>query len=121
MSELVSFYKQQAQNALSEIPWLASLQAQAVKNLERRGFPTRHHEEWKYTSVDSLLKHNFSYEVDDVSTAEFKSDIPAAQKLLIQNGQVFGVEALLAKLPKGVLILPLARALREQADLVKPY
>ncbi|RUR12415.1 Fe-S cluster assembly protein SufD [Legionella sp. km772] len=121
MSEIVSFYKQQAENVLSDIPWLASLQAQALKNLERRGFPTRHHEEWKYTSVDALLKQPFNYVEYQIPQGEFQSDLPLAQQVLIHNDRVSLDRELLATLPKGLLILPLARALTEQANLIKPY
>lgn len=121
MSDIVSFYKQQAQNALSELPWLATLQAQALKNLERRGFPSRHHEEWKYTSVDALLKQTFNYEEYTKPSLDFKSDLPAAHQLLIHNGRVSGEQDLLAKLPNGVLVLPLSRALTAHSDLIKPY
>lgn len=117
MSDIVSFYKQQAQNALSDIPWLASVQTQALKNLERRGFPTRHHEEWKYTSVDALLKQTFA--PSDLPSADLAltSDLPLAQQVVIHNGRV----AIESDLPAGVLVLPLARALEEHADLVQPY
>ncbi len=120
MSELVSFYKQQAQNARSNLPWLATLQTQALKNLERHGFPSRHNEEWKYTSVDALLKQTFNQEYK-AATSEFKSDFPVAHHVLINNGHVLRNNELLAQLPKGALVLSLADALTQQADLIKPH
>lgn len=120
MSEIVSFYKQQAQASLSDLPWLAALQSQALKNLDRRGFPSRQHEEWKYTSVDALLKHSFNQD-NKTPKSEFKSDLPLPHQLVINNGHVFCEEEVLAKLPQGVLICSLAHALIEHADLIKPH
>lgn len=117
MSDIVSFYKQQAQNALSDIPWLASVQTQALKNLERRGFPTRHHEEWKYTSVEALLKQTFAPSEQASASLAVAADLPLAQQVVIHNGRI----AIESDLPAGVLVLPLARALKEHADLVQPY
>lgn len=121
MSELVSFYKQQAQGALSNIPWLATLQTEALKKLERRGFPSRHHEEWKYTSVDALLKQPFNSEESTADDFKLSSEFPKAYQLAIHNGRIVDEQELLKTLPQGVLLMPLARALVEHADLVKPH
>ena len=59
MSEVMEFYQQQARQGCSPIPWLAELQAKGLRELMRYGFPTRHHEDWKYTVVDALLQHRF--------------------------------------------------------------
>ncbi len=122
MSDIVSFYTQQAQKALSSLPWLEQVQLQALKNLERRGFPSRHHEEWKYTSVDALLKQTFSnVEAQNPKHELLHSDLPVANQLLIHNGQIAAENNLLAKLPKGVLVLSLSVALAEHSELIKPY
>ncbi|MBO8789048.1 hypothetical protein INP28_14890, partial [Staphylococcus aureus] len=59
MSEVLDFYQQQAQAGFSIIPWLAELQGKGLRDLKRQGFPTRHHEDWKYTQVDNLLQRRF--------------------------------------------------------------
>jgi len=122
MNDIVAFYKEQAKKGVSNIPWLAQLQSHALNTLDRRGFPSRHNEEWKYTSVDSLLKQSFAYqECHSTKPQEHYSDLPIDHQLVIHNGKVLGEQELLAKLPKGVLIMPLAVALLEHADLVKPH
>lgn len=122
MSDIVTFYKEQAQQGLSTIPWLAQLQSQALNTLEHRGFPSRHNEEWKYTSVESLLKQPFTaQESEATSPQEYYSDLPAEHQLVIHNGAVLGARELLAKLPKGVVLMPLSVALMEHADLIKPH
>lgn len=121
MSEILEFYQQQVQQSLSNVPWLAQLQSQALKTLQQRGFPSRHNEEWKYTSVDALLKQPFSSNEPKASAQPNASDLPIKNQITIHNGTVLGVDELVKSLPKGVLVLPLAVAVREHADLVRPY
>ncbi|HRD71133.1 MAG TPA: Fe-S cluster assembly protein SufD [Legionella sp.] len=120
MNEILDFYVQQAKAGLSKVSWLADMQTKALKELSHHGFPTRHNEEWKYTAVDALLKHPFTpaqqVAVDPVDFAK----IPVINQLFIQNGLIEGYEELMQRLPKGVLVLPLARALVEHAELIQP-
>ena len=32
----------------------------AIKTFESKGFPTKNEEAWKYTSLNSVLKHDYS-------------------------------------------------------------
>jgi Fe-S cluster assembly protein SufD len=122
MNEILEFYQEQAKKGVSTLPWLAQLQTKASTDLKRRGFPTRHDEEWKYTNVDSLLKQPFVQQ-NALTTSDIKndSDIPVKHRILVQNGLISGEKELAPKLPAGVLILPLSAALTHHADLVKPY
>lgn len=121
MNDMIDFYRKQAKTGLSTIPWLAELQSQALIDLKVQGFPNRHHEEWKYTLVDSLLKQPFNRAgADGAHAVSAASELPLPQQVLIHNGAVLGTDALAALLPKGVLVLPLAQALLEHSDLVKP-
>ena len=36
------------------------LRSEAIKNFEENGFPTKREEAWKYTSLNSVLKHDYS-------------------------------------------------------------
>lgn len=122
MSDIVTFYQEQAKKGLSTIPWLAQLQSQALDTLAHHGFPSRRDEEWKYTSVDNLLQQPFVVQgSQSAAVQQHYSDIPLGQQLMIHNGRIFGANELQAKLPKGVLIAPLSQALTEHAELVKPY
>lgn len=130
MSEIVDFYQQRAKASVSSLPWLAQLQTKALMDLSRHGFPTRHDENWKYTSVDALLNQPFMradvVEDSQDSVAEAFDekacfDLPIKQNLLIQNGCISGEEQLAKALPKGVLVLPLSIALAQYPELLKPY
>jgi Fe-S cluster assembly protein SufD len=39
---------------------LHNIRMEAIKNFEHRGFPTKKDEAWKYTSLNSILKNDFS-------------------------------------------------------------
>lgn len=126
MSEILDFYQQQAKTSLSSLPWLAQLQTKALRDLHRRGFPTRHDEDWKYTSVDALLNQSFLPVNNLESVAKslhhaIKFDLPITQHILLQNGSYFSDEQLISRLPKGVIVLPLSIALIQYPELLKPY
>jgi Fe-S cluster assembly protein SufD len=141
----LDFYQSQAKAQLSNIPWLAALQKEALEEFLKLGFPTRHTEEWKYTSVDSFLEHNFALAnhaepssrhaeppscqaeppsfrgLSAESSKHPKILIPTAldQQITIFNGQVHIPKNLLSKLPVGIIIEPLLSALNSYADLIK--
>jgi len=121
MSELLDFYQQQASARFSTIPWLLQLQDNALADFARLGFPARHNEDWKYTTVDSFLKQRFSNEPNSDTSSTRPSDIPVGYPISLVNGAVLGVDELTAGLPAGVVILPLAQALIEHTEKIKPY
>ena len=130
MSELVEFYQQQASARFSNIPWLAHMQKNALADLTRLGFPTRHHEDWKYTTVDFFLQQQFSSELNKsglvdpphAATKASKS-IPVSPSISIAlvNGNVVNSAELKESLPPGVVVQSLAQALVEHAEKIKPY
>lgn len=121
MSDITTFYQQQAAESVSDIPWLAQLQNSALADFERMGFPTRQHEEWKYTSVDGFLKQRFVKAAGLTKPISLQPDspIPCTHISLI-NGIVTGTDTLISTLPRGVIVLPLAQALLTHADKIKP-
>ena len=59
MSELLSYYQQQAAEQFSTVPWVLQQQENALSDFLRLGFPHRHLEDWKYTRVDAFLQQLF--------------------------------------------------------------
>ena len=39
---------------------LHDIRTSAIKNFEHKGFPTKKEEAWKYTSLNSILKNDYS-------------------------------------------------------------
>ena len=51
---------------------LHDLRTLAIKNFEHKGFPTKKDEAWKYTSLNAILKKDFTVFPKNESTIEFK-------------------------------------------------
>lgn len=122
MSEVLDFYQQQAQKESSGFPWLAELQEKGRRELINYGFPSRNQEEWKYTSLDSLLKQRFECsKAYSAPRSELSLSLPFDQNLRIVNGLVQANEKLASQLPEGVLVLSLAEGLAKYTEKLKPY
>jgi Fe-S cluster assembly protein SufD len=50
---------------------LHELRTSAIKNFEKKGFPTKKEEAWKYTSLNSVLKNDFSVFPKNENNFEF--------------------------------------------------
>lgn len=50
---------------------LHEVRTKALKNFENRGFPTKKEEAWKYTSLNSILKSDFTVFPKNENTVEF--------------------------------------------------
>jgi len=48
------------------------IRTEAIEQFEKAGFPNRKHEEWKYTSLNSLVKNDYSVFPKGDATVEFK-------------------------------------------------
>ncbi|MFA5959228.1 MAG: Fe-S cluster assembly protein SufD [Tatlockia sp.] len=118
MSEVVEFYHKQAKDGFSTIPWFATLQAKGLHELERVGFPTRRHEEWKYTLVDALLRERFMVQENSQAEPFAQSDFPYTPQASVLNGQVSVNQD---GLPEGVVVQSLEQALTFQEEKIKPY
>ena len=125
MSELSDFYQQQALPYRSNVPWLQSLQDNALADFNRMGFPTRHCEDWKYTTVDSFLKQRFETPKEIVgSETKISPDLPTSllsEAIIIHNGHVEIPIELTDRLPEGVVILPMSQAVVQHADHIDGY
>lgn len=51
---------------------LHDVRTSAIKNFENKGFPTKKDEAWKYTSLNAILKNDFSVFPKNEATIEFR-------------------------------------------------
>ncbi len=51
---------------------LHDVRVKAIKNFENKGFPTKKEEAWKYTSLNAILKNDFSVFPKQENAIEFK-------------------------------------------------
>lgn len=110
-----------------ELPWLARLRAEALDQFARLGFPSPRHEEWKYTPVKPIEKHAFQLAsefcvglVEEDLGRALMSELNA-HRLVFVNGRYTPQLSKPGKLPEGVTIGSLGKALAEQPHALAPY
>ncbi|MCA0401166.1 MAG: Fe-S cluster assembly protein SufD [Proteobacteria bacterium] len=87
----------------SSLPGAVEARAEAFARFEKSGLPSRRVEAYHYTDLRNLMR-----EAAPAITARPEPRAPEKHHLLIENGVYLGGDA-----PEGILVLPLAEALRE--------
>ncbi|MFN7930349.1 MAG: Fe-S cluster assembly protein SufD [Blastocatellia bacterium] len=93
--------------------WLKQLRAAAIAQFERFGFPTTRNEEWKYTNVAPLLKHEFRVATTTPTAVNIDCfTYPEARQsqLVFVNGVFAPALSNVAALPAGVTVVNFADA-----------
>jgi Fe-S cluster assembly protein SufD len=95
----------------------------ALSNFSRLEFPTIKDEEWKYTSIAPLLKHNFlpSYEKKTVSKELIKSllfDEMEHSLIVFLNGRYSAENSILLNLPDGVIVGSIADKIKKKNEVL---
>ncbi len=126
MNSVVQYYKQIAEKAFADNPWLLQMQTQALQDLESLNFPDRHNEDWKYSPLDEFIKHKFKVKKTgkhafEVIATGRQIDAPIGIKIPYVNGEVIGLADIQAKFPPGVIIETITNALLKYPDIVKQY
>lgn len=122
MNDVLDFYECQAKKSLSIIPFLAQMQTKALGDFKSRAFPTRKDEDWKYTVMDGFLKERFA-RVDTASPGlpKLSPAAPLGLEIRIHNGQIVLDDAIVKRLPAGVIVAPLLDAVSRHEDIIKPF
>jgi len=60
------------ENTLDVDSHIHDIRTEAIKTFEEEGFPTKKEEAWKYTSLNSVLKHDYSVFPKHENALEFK-------------------------------------------------
>ena len=113
--------------AAAEPAWLADARAQAMARFEAVGFPSTRGEDWRYTSVAPIAEADFralrsaSGEVTAGQIAPYTFGHPEWPTLVFVNGRCAPELSSVDALPRGVRVLPLAQALRQEPALVERY
>lgn len=102
------------------------LRKEALSSFSSLAFPTTKDEEWKYTNISPLLRHNFSYAlpgkksgVDDVQ--KFLFDKLEHSLIVFINGHYSEELSKVKDLPEGVIIKSLSQALIENRDITAEH
>lgn len=102
------------------------LRKSAISNFQGLNFPTQKDEEWKYTNISPLLKHNFSSAQikEDVAPDiinKFLFDKLEHSLLVFVNGIYSPKLSNITDLPKGVEVGSIAEAIRSDNPIVKKH
>ncbi len=107
----------------SQLAWLREARQAALEHFVRTGFPDRHLEDWKYTSVAAIESGDFA--TRPATQAQVPAGtlqelaLPGALTLVFVDGrQVAGPDR--STLPAGLKLLSLAEALAHGGDRLQP-
>lgn len=105
---------------------LHKIRKSAINKFSTLNFPTQKDEEWKYTNISPLLKHNFSpipvqAKVSPEVIGKFLFDKMEHSLLVFVNG-IFSPElSKLIDIPKGVEIGSISEAIKSDNKIVKKH
>ena len=124
VSEAKEFYLNSAIPHAAD--WTGPVRRQALERFAALGFPTTRDEEWKYTSVEPLVKTPFAPGLggdDGVErrVADLGLEDLALNRLVVVDGRFSHRLARLRGLPESVVAMSLAEAMREHRDLVERH
>lgn len=104
----------------AEVPWVRAARAAALAQFVELGFPTRQHEDWKYTSVTPIENSRFSLRpsaAPRVTAAQIAElALPGALLLVFVDGRHVPELSRLDALPAGARILSVAEALARDPE-----
>src|SRR5690242_6965661 len=126
------YFKQFAEfekrRAPKEPAWLQAMRKTAFDHFADLGFPTTHHEEWKYTSLAPMTRIQFRPAADYLApkgarqSSEFLQSNPADSIVLhFYAGQFVEELTPTEGLPKGVKVTSLARAIAAGAPVLEKH
>ena len=135
MEKNISKFKEQFINYYSDFenglngestPELKSLRQKALETFNELPLPTTKDEEWRYTNISPLLKHNFSVpnKVTTVSKeqlSEYQFDKLKSHLLVFVNGNFSAERSILNNLPDGVIIGSLSGAVKNHPEIVEKH
>ncbi len=112
MNHYLAAFAEVERNRANAPAWLSNLRANAIAQFERLGFPTTRHEEWKYTNVAPILKHQFDapQSTAKVDATPFTYPESRASQLVFVNGVFAKGLSNLSAIPAGVTISNFADA-----------
>jgi len=128
MSDVLSHYLQEHERRYPEGAGdrLGGLRQSALQEFRNLGFPTRRQENWKYTDVRKLCKHEFRINDDviDLPAGRIES-LPIARpdchELVFVNGRYSPAHSRTDNLAAGIIVTDLATALNQQPEMVSDH
>lgn len=106
-----------------DTPWLRPLRNAAIARFSELGFPGKHNEDWKYTSLAALLKVPFQLGQAEAVATEFIQPhiFDNCHQLVLVNGRYSPELSAPKDLPPGLVLTSLAEAIHKHGELVEPH
>ena len=106
-----------------EPAWLRRLRAEAMGRFSDLGFPTTHHEDWKYTNVGPIARATFDPAYREVGPASWPvlARLASDVRLVFVNGWFSRELSTLGRLPGGVHVSSIAETLRENSTALESH
>jgi Fe-S cluster assembly protein SufD len=105
--------------------WLADARRAALGRLEALGLPTTRHEDWRFTSLANLaqlpLRRAGAAGGDGSAALLARIPAPEGPRLVFVNGRFRPDLSRREGLPRAAVVAPLAEALGERPELVRPH
>lgn len=114
-----------AQRGIDTLPWLTAHRQSAFDQFQDAGFPTRRHENWKYTDVSSITKTGFVLANADhnlIGENDFDTILYGqknSHEIVFINGQFSSRHSNIGTLPDNVIVGSLREALRNTPELLE--
>lgn len=107
-------------------PEIHRIREDALKNFSELSFPTLKDEEWRYTNIAPLMKHNFSLPLEDVKISDemvnkFSFDSMKTNLIVFINGKYSEENSELLDLPEGTIIGSVSEAVKNNSELVNKH
>ncbi|HZO88657.1 MAG TPA: Fe-S cluster assembly protein SufD [Chthonomonadaceae bacterium] len=121
---LADFARREREAAGRAPAWLTALRQEAIARFGELGFPTRHHEEWRFTNIAPLLEvpfHPAPAEPERLMLERLRAfTFPGLDccQLVFVNGRYAPELSTFGYLPEGVQVLSLAEALEAEPEAV---
>ncbi len=107
--------------------WLAPVRLKAFDRFATLGFPTMRNEDWHFTSAAAIAEREFRMmlapggEVKAADLTPFTFGHPEWPTLVFVNGRFAPDLSTLDAIPAGVRVMELARAWRENPDILRRH
>ena len=109
------------------LPWLDIIRKQAIRSIDRNGFPHRRHEEWKYTDISSIADTFFQPVQGTAPTLLWKElnalglDFTDSYPMIFLDGRYTPLFSDSLKPPDGISIESLQHVLTVNPESVKKH
>src|SRR4029077_10970205 len=128
-AEYLSAFKDYQKNGAGRGPaWLKELRESAIASFEKLGFPTTRDEDWKYTSVDSVVSTVFERGEHNVGSKAVATEIrplafsgSADSRLVFVNGLYSPELSGLHRFPLDTRVVSLANALQGDDGVLRSH